>query len=258
MLWEAKVSGSSLVAREIAPEVSLRVFDNGIDKGYHSYSNAWWSNVRCPYAFQYPSIDSMYEQSYYNDPVTSHPNDAIAHDLYRYMQETYTFLFGRAFTSILELGTGGGEISRQFWTNGIDLTAVEGTTEGVERLKVIGLPPDRIVHANLKFMERLDRRFDLVMCTEVAEHVEPWFASRIAENCTRHADAVWFSAADRNRPPHYHHINEVDITAWDNLFAHMGFPIAVELDGRHDRAHRFYLSQELRHLVKPDMANENE
>src|SRR5215204_4322642 len=84
-LWQGKLLGSNLVAREIAHEISIRVFDNGADRGYHPYSNAWWTNVRCPYAFQYPNIDGMYEQAYYSDPATSHPDDSIARDLYGYM-----------------------------------------------------------------------------------------------------------------------------------------------------------------------------
>lgn len=243
VVWRGQMTNAGLEAVEIAPEVDIPVFSSGVDRGYHGFSNEWWTNTRCPYAFQYPNIDSMYAGSYYSQTETGHPDSSIAEDLYGYMQRVYTAVFGKEFRSILELGTGGGEITRAFWANHLDLVAVEGTAEGVERLKQLGVPTDRIVHENLKRLRRLDRSFDLVMCTEVAEHIEPWFSSKVAENCVLHGDAVWFSAADRNRRAHYHHINEVDIAAWDNLFAHMGFPLAVRLDGRHGRASRLYVSR---------------
>ena len=89
----------------------------------------------------------------------------------------------------------------------------------------------------------LPRKFDIVMCTEVAEHIEPWFASKVVENCIVHADVVWFSAAKGNAQPHYHHINEVPIEAWDNIFAHFGHQYLIELDGLAGRADRIYLNE---------------
>lgn len=75
----------------------------------------------------------------------------------------------------------------------------------------------------------------------MAEHIEPWFASKVVENCTRHANAVWFSAAKGDARPHYHHSNEAPIEAWDRLFAFFGFTFGVVLDGRYGRADRLYL-----------------
>jgi len=242
-IWSAELPGAGLQITEIAAEVQIPVFRDGQDRGYHEFSNYWWVNTHCPYAFQYPNIDSMYAGSYYQAPDVGHPDDAIASDLYGYMQDVYKRVFGREFASILELGTGSGHITQQFLRHGLDVVAVEGTLEGVERLTQMGLPKERVVHANLKFLEKLERSFDIAMCTEVAEHIEPWFASKVVENCIWHSDVVWFSAADRNRLPHYHHMNEIDIVAWDNLFAHMGFPLAIPLDGRHGRASRLYFSK---------------
>jgi 2-polyprenyl-3-methyl-5-hydroxy-6-metoxy-1,4-benzoquinol methylase len=160
------------------------------------------------------------------------------------MRSTYRTLFERDFTSVLELGTGGGEITIEFAKAGLDYVAVEGTKAGCLRLLEQGIPRERIVYADLRTMPNLNRRFDLAMCTEVIEHVEPFFASKIVGNCVNHADVVWFSAADRNRAPHYHHVNEQDIEAWDNIFAFLGHSISVELDGRFERADRVYIKDE--------------
>lgn len=227
---------------ELAREERCDIYEGSSGRGYHRYGNDWWSNLDCPYSYKYLSIDSLYPDQYFGIG-TGHPDDRLASELYAYMQSTYAALFGREFYSILELGTGGGEITRQFAAKGVDYTAVEGTEAGVRKLVANGIDEARIVKSNLKFLPPLGRLFDIAMCTEVAEHIEPFFASKIVENCVRHAEVVWFSAADRNRPAHYHHINEIHIEAWDNLFAHMGHNFLVPLNGMHERASRLYLSE---------------
>jgi 2-polyprenyl-3-methyl-5-hydroxy-6-metoxy-1,4-benzoquinol methylase len=225
---------------EIAREETLTVhIDGKRDTGYHRFGNDWWLQPRCPHSFKYLSIDTMYPDAYFDGH--GHPEVATAQDLVDYMQGVFSALFGRDLHSILELGSGGGEITKVFSDRNLDFVTVEGTAAGVRRLHEIGIAAERILQHNLKFMPALKRKFDLVMCTEVAEHIEPFFASKVVENCIRHGDAVWFSAADRNRAAHYHHIAELPMAAWDNLFAHMGFAHFVELDGRHERASRIYL-----------------
>ena len=233
-------SSCGLTILEIAREETVAVsITRESDDGYHRYGNDWWSQAACPTSFKYLAIDALYPDPYFDGH--GHPDPGRAVDLVDYMQTTYKRVFGQPFRSILELGSGGGEITRVFAERGFDFLAVEGTAAGVRRLQEIGIPSDRIQQHNLKFMPGLQRTFDIVMCTEVAEHIEPFFASKVVENCIAHADAVWFSAADRNRRAHYHHINEQPIEVWDNLFAHMGCNRFVELDGRYGRASRLYL-----------------
>jgi len=240
---------SQLNLVEIAKEESCVIFHSSQDNGYHPYGNDWWTNGQSPYSFKYLSIDSLYPAEYFL-PEGAHPEDAGGNAIYEYMQSIYTELFGRNFSSILELGTGGGGITRQFAKHGLDYVAVEGTQAGVQCLVDIGIDPNRICHQNLKFLDYQNRSFDIVMCTEVAEHIEPFFASKIIENCIKHSEVVWFSAADRNRHPHYHHMNELDIEIWDNLFAHMGYNFFVILNGLGGRASRLYLSEEMGMRVK--------
>ncbi len=225
---------------EIAGEATLTVhIDGRRDTGYHRFGNDWWLRPACPHSFKYLNIDTLYPDAYFDGH--GHPELAAARDLVDYMQDVFRAVFGRELRSVLELGSGGGEITKVMSDRGFDFVTVEGAQAGVRRLHDIGVAPERVRRHNLKFMPTLERTFDLTMCTEVAEHIEPFFASKIVENCIRHADAVWFSAADRNRAAHYHHIAELPIAAWDNLFAHMGFRHFVELDGRHERASRLYM-----------------
>jgi hypothetical protein len=68
----------------------------------------------------------------------------------------------------------------------------------------------------------LDRKFDLVICLEVAEHIAPASAHRLVQCLADHADLILFSAAI----PHQggsHHVNEQFPDYWAGLFSPLGF-----------------------------------
>lgn len=219
------------------------VFVDSRDDGYHKYGSFWWTNTDCPYAYKYLHLDSLYPSCYFQ-PGGGHPNVYKSRELYEYMQHIYTTIFGVQFNSILELGCGGGEITSQFEYHNLDYLAVEGTDAGVQQLVNIGIQPQRIIKSDLRLFKGIDRTFDMVMCTEVAEHLEPPFSSKIVELCTSHSNVVWFSAAEPNcNAPHYHHPNEMWIECWDNLFAFFGFNKFAILNDLHGRAKRLYIRQ---------------
>lgn len=237
----SKIKINTIEVVSIEPLLKVEIFKNKKDRGYHKYSNAWWYNLNCPYAYNYLDLDSLYPKQYFENENSGHPDFSVSEDLYEYMQQIYNKVSGKNFQSILELGTGGGYITNQFYKHDLDFYAVEGSEEGINKLLNIGITENQIMKSDLRKMVSLNRSFDLVMCTEVIEHVEPFFASKLVELCTSHSNYVWFSCADRKRKPHWHHINEISIEAWDNLFAFFGFNSFVELDGRHSRADRLYM-----------------
>jgi len=68
----------------------------------------------------------------------------------------------------------------------------------------------------------LGRRFDLVICLEVAEHLSPQSADTFVASLTSHADVVLFSAAIPFQGGH-HHVNEQYPDYWSERFARHGF-----------------------------------
>ncbi len=148
LLGTRTVSGNMIFI--IEKEERLQLFKDKKDCGYHDFGTQWWINPDCPYAFKYLALDAMYPQDYFEQDK-GHPDFQAANHLYGYMQKTYRELFDRRFQTILELGTGGGEITFQFHSDSLDYTAVEGTQCGVEKLISIGIEPDRILKRNLKF-----------------------------------------------------------------------------------------------------------
>ena len=121
--------------------------------------------------------------------------------------------------SVLDLGCGNG-----VWMNGLrvgqrEVLGVEFEQFTRDELEV---EPELILRANLGKRVDLHRRFDMVMCLEVAEHIDAAFAETVVENCVRHAPIVLFSAAIPGQQG-LEHINEQLPEYWAKLFAGNGY-----------------------------------
>jgi 2-polyprenyl-3-methyl-5-hydroxy-6-metoxy-1,4-benzoquinol methylase len=68
----------------------------------------------------------------------------------------------------------------------------------------------------------LGRRFDLVICLEVAEHISLKSSERFIASLANHSSAILFSAAIPFQGGH-HHVNEQFLSYWISLFAARGF-----------------------------------
>ena len=84
--------------------------------------------------------------------------------------------------------------------------------------------PNLILHADLSHRLDLQRRFDLVLCLEVAEHLTAKAAEVVVGNCTRHADVVLFSAAIPGQQGRIH-LNEQLPEYWVDLFSAQGYAV---------------------------------
>lgn len=128
-------------------------------------------------------------------------------------------LHGRPVRSVLECGCAGGWFTEEFLKRGVDVFALEGSKAGVERALSRGIPEERVRRHDLRRPITLGRRFDVAVCTEVAEHVECPFSGQLVQTLVSHADVVWFSfeAPDTNEA-HYHHSNEQPEKFWLSLF----------------------------------------
>jgi SAM-dependent methyltransferase len=79
------------------------------------------------------------------------------------------------------------------------------------------VPADRFTVADLARPLRPERRFDLAICCEVAEHLPPDSAAVLIASLTSAADVVLFSAAIPGQGG-THHVNEQWPSYWQKLF----------------------------------------
>ena len=125
-------------------------------------------------------------------------------------------------TSVVDLGCGLGTWLATFGRHGVhDYLGVDG--EWVER-GMLEIAEDRFRTARLDRPFRLDRRFDLAVSLEVAEHLPEHAASGFVDTLVRLAPCVLFSAAI----PHQgglQHLNEQWPEYWAALFATHGYVV---------------------------------
>jgi SAM-dependent methyltransferase len=124
--------------------------------------------------------------------------------------------------SVLDVGCGVGTWLEAWMRLGVtDLIGVDGPHIPRERLL---MPVDDYVAFDLTQRLELGRRFDLVSCLEVAEHLDAAHAGTLVETLTRHGDVVLFSAAVPGQPG-THHVNSAWPSYWVGQFGERGFEV---------------------------------
>jgi SAM-dependent methyltransferase len=101
----------------------------------------------------------------------------------------------------------------------IDIIGIDGDYVAREDLQI---SPDRFVVQDVGESFDLQRKFDVVQCLEVAEHIASKSAAVLIENLTRHGAHVLFSAAPPGQGGEYH-VNEQPYEYWRRLFRSQGY-----------------------------------
>lgn len=118
--------------------------------------------------------------------------------------------------SVLDVGCGRGAWLEVWQTLGVrDVAGVDG--DYVARAQLL-IPPAMFLPADLRQGFDLGRRFDLVQCLEVAEHIPAAFTPRLLDSLTRHSPVIFFSAAPPGQGGH-DHVNERSYEYWRREFA---------------------------------------
>lgn len=122
--------------------------------------------------------------------------------------------------SVLDVGCGVGTWLAEWARQGVtDIIGLDG--EYVDR-EALQIASGRFVPTDLTQRFSLQRKFDLVECLEVAEHLDEAYATQFIEGLTRHGDIVLFSAAIPGQGG-VHHVNEQWPSYWVEKFSRAGF-----------------------------------
>jgi SAM-dependent methyltransferase len=122
--------------------------------------------------------------------------------------------------SVVDVGCGVGTWLAVFAAHGVtEILGIDGDYVDRGQLQI---GEDRFVSHDLTMPIRLGRRFDLVVCLEVAEHLDQVHAPVLIDSLVNLGTYVMFSAAI----PHQggtHHVNEQWPEYWSQLFAAYGY-----------------------------------
>lgn len=130
------------------------------------------------------------------------------------------------FTSVLDVGCGIGSWLRVLEDDfgvkdylGVDASSFDSSIFHIEESQYLQRDLQQLFH--------IDRRFDLVMCLEVAEHLSEKAADTIVNTLVAHSDVVLFSAAIPGQGGQMH-INEQWQSWWQHRFKTAGY-LALDL-----------------------------
>jgi SAM-dependent methyltransferase len=122
--------------------------------------------------------------------------------------------------SVLDIGCGTGTWLKVFEELDIsDYMGIDGSAVSLEQLHI---PKEKFKIADLSKPIDLGRRFDLVVCLEVAEHLSDLFADTLVNTLVKHADTILFSAAIPGQGGQ-DHVNEQWPSYWKEKFASHGY-----------------------------------
>ena len=122
--------------------------------------------------------------------------------------------------SVLDVGCGRGIWLATWLELGVpEVFGLDGAYIDTTRLAV---PPATFRSVDIAQPFDLGRRWALVQCLEVAEHIPPAQSATLVQNLINHADHILFSAAEPGQGGH-HHINERPLEFWRDLFAPHGY-----------------------------------
>jgi SAM-dependent methyltransferase len=129
-------------------------------------------------------------------------------------------LNGLEVSSILDVGCGTGTWLAAARGLGIkDLTGLDGIIPEDGQLHI---ERDRLHYQDFRKPWSLERSFDLVLCLEVAEHLEPEYGRLLVDCLTRHTDLILFSAGAPFQDGD-HHVNCQWPLYWQDYFNSCGF-----------------------------------
>lgn len=155
---------------------------------------------------------AAYSADFYRDlDQTSAPSAA------RVLPRVLSLLSAR---SVVDVGCGDGSWLASLPALGVtDFMGIEGPWISSQQLKI---PTDKVRRMRLDQAIRIERRFDLAMSLEVAEHLPAERAESFTADLAALAPAVLLSAAIPGQGGH-HHVNEQWPAYWARLFAGHGY-----------------------------------
>jgi SAM-dependent methyltransferase len=159
--------------------------------------------------------------------------------------------------SVLDVGCGIGTWLKVAQSRGIsDIAGIDGPWLDVSKLRV---DQRHVVVCDLEKPFDLGRRFDLVICLEVAEHLSANAADGFIESLARHAPAVLFSAAIPHQGGH-HHVNEQFLSYWVERFGRLGFKLLNVVRGKiwDDQTILWWLRQNIVLFLREDLISSSE
>lgn len=131
-----------------------------------------------------------------------------------------------SFNSIVDIGCGIGIYLKEFEKTGKEILGYDGAPSAIKN----SLVGNKIKLHDLSIPLNIDRKFDVCLCVEVAEHLPIESAETIIDSLTQLSDTVIFTAAVPGQGSReIGHINEQPHKYWIKIFEDRGFRFEKKL-----------------------------
>ena len=137
-------------------------------------------------------------------------------------------------STVIDVGCGPGIYLVPFKERGAQVYGIDGASKAGENLEM-----HEFELVDLRNPWTPPRRYDLALCIEVAEHLQPVHAPTLVATLVGCADTIFFTAA-RPGQGGEGHFNEQDKAYWLNLFGAHGFGRHAQNDAVMNEIHDSY------------------
>jgi 2-polyprenyl-3-methyl-5-hydroxy-6-metoxy-1,4-benzoquinol methylase len=159
---------------------------------------------------------TIYDANFYEHDVNANQATS-AEDV----AETLIELFSPR--TVIDVGCGNGIYLEALNRRNVYSVGCDGSSHGVRLCS----PELFVFQHDLKEPLVVNRRFDLCLCFEVAEHIPMRYSTNLVQSCCNTSKVVVFSSASVGQGG-TDHINEQPPQFWDALFEREGFLRAVD------------------------------
>lgn len=121
--------------------------------------------------------------------------------------------------SVVDFGCGPGVYLKEFEERGIKILGIDGSIYSKNNSVI---DKAKIIIKDFRKEINLNKKFDMAICFEVAEHMEKKFSGMLVKNITQCGDIIIFTAAKIGQGG-MDHINEQNPEFWINIFNENGF-----------------------------------
>lgn len=160
--------------------------------------------LKIPFFSQYVQ-DKTYDHLFYED----------ANELKKQSSEKVAEIIDSFFNfhSVLDIGCGCGLYIEELHRLGKEVLGCDASSDAIN----IAPKEFTVFYCDVTKPLILNRKFDLVICIEVAEHIKKKYSPQLVKNCTSYGDTVVFTAAPKGQGG-VGHINEQPYEFWIRLF----------------------------------------
>lgn len=124
-------------------------------------------------------------------------------------------------SSVIDVGCGVGNWLK-IWKDVLGVKTIQGIEGPYLSPKLLQIPAEYVIFQDLKKPFEINKKFDLAMSLEVAEHLPESHADHFVKSLTQLGDIILFSASIEGQEGTYH-INEQPPEYWASIFAKYDF-----------------------------------